>query len=792
MRKTIPEIRERLKLMDEKELRKTLCVLFQSMGLSEVVESHGTQEFGKDIVFYDSDKLNNITWYACVVKVNDINQSGFETVVRQINECFRKSYPSTSQGNVSIDQVYVITNGSYKDNAKVQIAEQIDKKTKNIIFWTDGDIAKAIEKSDYILGILFGNQDLIQSIYNEHIIKVLSLDNSIKLFESDFDVNLHSVENFRIKIKAKAKSLENETGEYLKTVDPNFHRIPVKPLPDIEDILTNKKFILLHGIATSGKSTTLKTLGKDFIAKENKGFVFYYELNKIANFLNENDIASLLRDEFKKVTNTELSLEPFDVEKDYLLLLLDGLDEIPTESARNSILEKIIALRSIKNVRIVLTSRTSDYLKNNPQIENNFESYELLPLTVNDILNLGSKILGEDSKLSGFVKLVKHSELIKSFPKTPLTAILLAILFKEDRLDVKELPKNITELYKKFTDVFLNRWDKNKGISEQYLVKEKEFVLQKIAEHLHKKGYTSISEIELTSFLEALFDKIPMTSFNKPEQFLESIKQRTSLLIKEEFDSTYKFFHLTIQEYLSITLFDHNDEDLLVENFYDNWWINPNIFYAGTKSHSSNVLDRIAKLEIYPSDIGSKASYIIHSSKVLQAAHLLENNKRRNVLKSMITIFDSLLRDLINDIIVDDDIKIRKRTVLEIILWARSFFFEFFGSTQFKSELDILVKDMLEESNSLTDITVYCVSYTLAVISKDSDYLYNFLIKPKNINPRWYRIIDVDIKIKNLTVTNKKVQSKFQSKAFRNRHYIHQQFFDKLEKHYNSITCIND
>ena len=43
---------------------------------------------------------------------------------------------------------------------------------------------------------------------------------------------------------------------------------------------------------------------------------------------------------------------------------------------------------------------------------------------------------------------------------------------------LKELPKNISELYSKFIDLFLNKWDKGKGISEQYQLAEKEFILK--------------------------------------------------------------------------------------------------------------------------------------------------------------------------------------------------------------------------------------------------------------------------------------------------------------------------
>ena len=87
--KNIAQIKDRLKELKEDELRIILVKLFESMNFFEVIHNHGTQEFGKDIVFYEENKFHQVIWYACVVKSTDINQKDYETVSRQINECFR-------------------------------------------------------------------------------------------------------------------------------------------------------------------------------------------------------------------------------------------------------------------------------------------------------------------------------------------------------------------------------------------------------------------------------------------------------------------------------------------------------------------------------------------------------------------------------------------------------------------------------------------------------------------------------------------------------------------------------
>jgi hypothetical protein len=247
-----------------------------------------------------------------------------------------------------------------------------------------------------------------------------------------------------------------------------------------------------------------------------------------------------------------------------------------------------------------------------------------------------------------------------------------------------------------------------------------------------------------------------------------------------------------MQEYLAASLFNSNDEDLMVTNFYDNWWLNTNIFYAGKTPHVSNVLVRIGELkENFPLNEDAKLAFIIHGSKVLQAAHLMGNIERLAFVQSMVKIFDSMLKDSLADVITQNENRLKKRTILEMILWSRKLFCEFFGSSQFVAPLEATRLNLLKSEHALTDITEYCISFCLATKKHDSTPLYELLIHKKNLNPRWFKIIDVDVKIKNLKVSNKKISSKFKSHAFQHKDYIKKQFRERLEKHYSSITGIS-
>ncbi len=630
--------------------------------------------------------------------------------------------------------------------------------------------------------------------YRAYIKNQLSTNLSLRMLESDFGIHIQELDEFEVTLKARAKRRLEEKEEYLKD-SMKQRNFPVKFLPEIDGVMGNNKYILLHGIATSGKTTVLKKLGKDFLERYDSPFLFYLELSEIFKKGNGHSISDHIHELFKGFSQLPVELDKIPGKA---LILLDGLDEVPILESRDSIMEQILALKQYGNLQVVLSSRTNEYLTNNSKIDTFFEKFELLPISITDIAKIGERILGHGAQYSNFVKMIKKSSLLKAFPKTPLTSILLAILFKESDINLRELPKNITELYKKFVDLFLSRWDKSKGISEQFEIQKKEFVLQTIALHMQKSRLISISEEELERFLDELGKRKQIGGPKDPGEHLKNICERTSLLVKDDLHKTYRFFHLTIQEYLAALKFDHKDDDLLVKNFLDEWWLNPNIFYAGNKTDYSEVLTRVSKFETLPVNAESKFNYISHSSQVLLAAHNIDNEIRRGVLFSMLSVFEDFTKEVIQEIIdVGNDknenrqiLRLRNQTLLDIILTLRDTFMEFFQIGDFISELENIWNEILfgEGEYHFSDTTLYALSYCLAVQKKDARFLEEFVITDRiEINSRWFRIVEVDIEVKKLVFTRKKVKLRIKHVANRNHEYIKKQFTERFRKHYESL-----
>jgi hypothetical protein len=81
----------------------------------------------------------------------------------------------------------------------------------------------------------------------------------------------------------------------------------------------------------------------------------------------------------------------------------------------------------------------------------------------------------------------------------------------------------------------------------------------------------------------------------------------------------------------------------------------------------------------------------------------------------------------------------------------------------------------------------------LSVSSGEAKYLLEFIGSDKTLNPRWSKIVEVDINVKHLKHDRQgKPILKLKQNAVKNRKYIAKQFNERIGKHYKSITSIDD
>jgi len=110
------------------------------MGAKGVRITHGTNERGKDIVFYQSGGLSKDVLYACVVKKGRItgradSNSGAQTVFNQALQALSESYTDTVTGREEkVHSVYVISPYECTNEAIDSIKHQLREQARRVEF----------------------------------------------------------------------------------------------------------------------------------------------------------------------------------------------------------------------------------------------------------------------------------------------------------------------------------------------------------------------------------------------------------------------------------------------------------------------------------------------------------------------------------------------------------------------------------------------------------------------------------------------------------------------------------
>ncbi len=250
-------------------------------------------------------------------------------------------------------------------------------------------------------------------------------------------------------------------------------------------ILEEHRAIVFHGYAGTGKTTLVKhyaiSLAKEWL-EHGKSIAFPL-------FLSARTLArrSTVNFEVKVINELEYYVEhygglstAFKVPETFLekpppfsgcwLLIIDGLDEIETETQRDALIASIVTYtQRHRDVRVILTSRPLAIF-DRPEFQN-FEHFVLLPFSPDQIMNYAENwyktlvrvnaINNLDSKMETkqFVRAIEASKIQSIIHSPVILAFVLAIYTFEEKDESTPscvLPQGRVELYQRFIDLMSN------------------------------------------------------------------------------------------------------------------------------------------------------------------------------------------------------------------------------------------------------------------------------------------------------------------------------------------------
>jgi len=315
----------------------------------------------------------------------------------------------------------------------------------------------------------------------------------------------------------------------------------------------------------------------------------------------------------------------------YLILLLDGLDEVPNEVERTRIRETIERLADGKtDLRLVVTCRIAAY-QGRTALGRDFREVRVQPLDEPHVASLVQQAYGALYANDAVVRARQINELLagirdleaerqrrlgEDIPRlidSPLMVRLLLIV----HLNERRFPQHRAELYQRATDNLLwpdygledaDALEQIRGFVGQSHEVHRELV-QQIAWELHCLGDQQGREIEEDALRRLL------RAAGQPDELARNFLQLTRLrgtLLEERF-GLYRFFHLAFQEfmaarYLAETVRGEGGVEaivrLLLEKGFvvESWWREPILLVAGylsmnARSNARNFLLQLAAIE---------------------------------------------------------------------------------------------------------------------------------------------------------------------------------------------------
>lgn len=355
------------------------------------------------------------------------------------------------------------------------------------------------------------------------------------------------------------------------------------------EVANQTQYLMVLGGPGMGKSTFLRKVGLEILSGDQTQ-CFQHDCIPVFIELKEFrfgaiDIEGAIANEFetcgfphhKKFARAAL-------EQGKLLILLDGLDEVPPEKMGEAISKiRNVVDRYDKN-RFIISCRIAAYRHNFRRFTDveiaDFDDQQIHQFIQHWFVNDSHK--GQEC----WAKLLSSDyAAAKELTHTPLLLTLTCLLYQR----AGQFPTNRATLYEKALRTLLEEWSGEKGLPQANLyrgldTKRKELMISKIAYDAFQNNRFFLSRRELASQIEHLLkEMLPDEQFIDGQAVLKSIEIHHGILV-ERAEGIYSFSHLTLQEFLTAQhIIDTRQpvQTVIAEHLLDHHWREVFLLLAG-------------------------------------------------------------------------------------------------------------------------------------------------------------------------------------------------------------------
>lgn len=658
--------------------------------------THGPNEMGADFILSRNLKMFGTTSYVGVIaKVGSITQNHSD-IERQIEECEVPRFFSGGKEKIRITEIWVVSTGTITKNAQEKIHEKY--KLRNIHFIDEGKLEKFI---DEYLPVYWTNIPVpIGAYLSEQHKKIVEIDRAMSL------VNLTD----------QAFYIEPDIQKFKRSDYKLRSRDPKPPEKiDIRLEIESAKLIFIEAGFGAGKSKLLRQLFEYYTKPEK-----FLETQFLPIYVPYKDLVEKFHGDTKRLIQERINQGMRDTfSSPKYLLLIDGVDEknLSYEEQIQTLKEVLENIENNKEVKAIITSRPIRAFEHPGLFAQESYRYSICPLSIKKTTEFLQKLCSKLNLTHRLIEDLKKSPLFKELPKSPIAAILLAKLLNENSED---LPSSMTDLYAKYIELILGRWDINKGLHTQKEYEVLDIIMGQIAIHMieHELQFVSVGDAK------NIFDSYLSSrhfSVNAKELFAKMLN-RCEIMALDPSGNMLFFKHRSFAEFLCAKSWQKSKSLAIDSRAFQIYWMNVYFFYLGLSKDCPEILNQIGIIS--PSSEGERLLKCVNMSNYLLAAYASPYNVISDLIRNIMVEASSLYLDIIKGKKETPFSQFSQMTVLWIFqfLMRTNYSYEFFKSAIEDSALKIEASN-LEEELKLYSLFFLNVTYLELGQNESFDFL---------------------------------------------------------------------
>lgn len=577
-----------LKEMTEDDFRdRVIRPLFYRLGFGDGRDVCGPDEEGKDAIFILTNPLGLDDLIVVQTKAGNLNlaskaSDNLLNAIAQLRTAFETAVPLIKPKQKRLpSKVILCASGKMNTAARKHVADEIKQPHLNLL-----DADDLIPEIDSRFPELWLDIDAEVMPYMRAVRRAIEQSSeSLAITELLPGTSAAATDAMFLELYLWRNVLKLRRRKGTTERIPKFIEIPA-----VSVLGKSERLVLILGEGGSGKSTALRRMayvlaGRALAAEPAFLIPVLIRAADVARRPSETILDFAVAECTRLTGSTKPPFGADELRNGRVVILLDGLDEVPPDSEKQSVIQRVIDFaEAYPKCLVVITSREYAFLRHLNALDR-FTRYRVRKISLKQAEQLVDKLEKKGSLPPATSKeLMRRLEEIHGMELNPLLVTVFAATTEWARQDI---PANITELFKKFTEMMLGRWDASKGFGQQFHAPLKGFVLSKIAFEMHLARQ---SDIGVDDFRARVASELQNRGYEADaETLVDEIVDRSGLI--RVIGDRLEFRHLLLQEFFAGRGIP--SDELAVTLVFEDWWRRALVFYFGDRPSDSAGLSKV-------------------------------------------------------------------------------------------------------------------------------------------------------------------------------------------------------